>query len=133
MTEAGFIHITTAEGTGNPDLVQTDGPGVIRLERHDMAKNIARYYRMTVTPNLFGEWTLQRERGRIGKGGQVRLDLFATATEAMRALHRLKDAKLNRCYVATSMGQWGSVAPLTMREGQASFVAPAENTKGGLG
>ena len=123
--------MAAAKSTGNSDAAQMAGPEVVRLERYDMAKNIARYYRMTVTPNLFGEWTLQREWGRIGKGGQVRLDLFATAAEAMRALHRLKHAKLNRCYVAISMGQCGSVAP--MRGGQASFVTSAKNIKGGLG
>ena len=109
MSAECIIHMTTAKSTGNSDAAQMVGRGVIRLERHDMAKNIARYYRMTVTPNLFGEWTLQREWGRIGKGGQVRLDLFATAAEAARALHRLKDAKLNRCYVATNTSRRGPV------------------------
>ena len=44
------------------------------LEKLDPAKNIARYYRMSVLPNLFGEWTLHREWGRIGRGGQTRMD-----------------------------------------------------------
>ena len=31
---------------------------------------------MSVLSNLFGEWTLRREWGRIGRGSQVRMDLF---------------------------------------------------------
>ena len=96
----GIIQLATEEGTEDSDVVAMAGQRSIRLERRDNAKNIARYYRMAVTPNLFGEWTLQREWGRIGQGGQIRLDLFATAAEAMQALHRLKEAKLNRCYGA---------------------------------
>lgn len=69
------------------------------LEKHDPAKNIARYYRMSVLPNLFGEWTLRREWGRIGRGGQVRLDLFRSRFDAEGALRSLSDAKRKRDYV----------------------------------
>lgn len=44
------------------------------LEKRQPAKNMARFYRMAVLPNLFGEWTLYREWGRIG---QVRTAWFA--------------------------------------------------------
>lgn len=70
------------------------------LEKLDPAENIARYYRMSVLPNLFGEWTLRREWGRIGRRGQVRLDLFRSYTEAKVALKLLFDAKCKRGYVA---------------------------------
>lgn len=69
------------------------------LEKHDLEKNIARYYRMSVLLNLFGEWTLRREWGRIGRGGQVRMDLFRSQVEAENALERLTDAKRKRDYV----------------------------------
>lgn len=72
-----------------------------RLEKHDPDRNIARYYRMSVHPNLFGEWTLQREWGRIGQGGRVRLDLFRCASGAKSALKTLEGAKQRRQYKKT--------------------------------
>ena len=69
------------------------------LERHDPSQNIARYYRMSVLSNLFGEWTLHREWGRIGRSGQVRMDLFRSQVEAESALETLTDAKQKRDYV----------------------------------
>lgn len=68
------------------------------LEKRDPKRNIARYYRMSVHPNLFGEWTLQREWGRIGQGGRIRLDLFRSALEAKSALELLESAKQRREY-----------------------------------
>jgi predicted DNA-binding WGR domain protein len=68
------------------------------LEKYDPDKNLARYYRMSVLPNLFGEWTLKREWGRIGQGSRVRLDLFRSALEAKRALDMLEGAKQRREY-----------------------------------
>ncbi|PVA08598.1 hypothetical protein DC366_18325 [Pelagivirga sediminicola] len=68
------------------------------LEKLDPSKNIARYYRISVLPNLFGEWTLHREWGRIGRGGQVRMDLFRSQVEAEGALDTLIHAKQKRKY-----------------------------------
>lgn len=70
----------------------------IHLEKHDPDKNVARYYRMSVLPNLFGEWTLQREWGRIGQGGCIRLDLFRSEAEAVRALSGMEGVKQRRAY-----------------------------------
>ena len=42
------------------------------LHRIDHAKNMHRYYRLDVQPNLFGEWSLVREWGRIGQAGRYR-------------------------------------------------------------
>ena len=70
----------------------------IHLEKYDPGRNVARYYRMSVHPNLFGEWTLQREWGRIGQGGRVRLDLFRSEAEAERALSVLEGVKQRRAY-----------------------------------
>lgn len=59
---------------------------------------MARFYRMAVMPNLFGEWTLYRERGRIGQGGQVRMHWFADESQAVAALITLEASKLKRGY-----------------------------------
>lgn len=68
------------------------------LEKHDPEQNQARYYRMSVTSNLFGEWTLEREWGRIGQGGRIRLDLFRSEAEAEQALSTLEGVKQRRSY-----------------------------------
>ena len=70
----------------------------IHLEKHDPERKLARYYRMSVPSNLFGEWTLQREWGRIGQGGRVRLDLFRGEAEAEYALITMDVAKQRRAY-----------------------------------
>jgi predicted DNA-binding WGR domain protein len=42
------------------------------LYRIDSAKRMQRFYRMDVQPDLFGQWCLMREWGRIGSSGRVR-------------------------------------------------------------
>ncbi|ASM74686.1 MULTISPECIES: WGR domain-containing protein [Roseobacteraceae] len=68
------------------------------LEKRQPAKNVARFYRMAVMPNLFGEWTLYREWGRIGQGGRVWMDWFADESQAVAALITLETAKCKRGY-----------------------------------
>jgi predicted DNA-binding WGR domain protein len=68
------------------------------LEKHDPAKNQARFYNMVMLPNLFGEWTLYREWGRIGQGGQVRMEWFDSEDEAKGVLTALETAKRRRSY-----------------------------------
>ena len=41
-----------------------------------------RYYRLDVQPNLFGEWGVVREWGRIGQAGRYRVDPYPTAAQA---------------------------------------------------
>lgn len=44
----------------------------IILHRTDPARNMRRFYRLDVQPDLFGQWCFIREWGRIGSTGQVR-------------------------------------------------------------
>ena len=53
---------------------------------------------MVVLPNLFGEWTLYREWGRIGQGGKVRMELFISQDQAASEMAKLEAAKLRRGY-----------------------------------
>ena len=39
----------------------------VMLTRIDRAHNMARYYRLDVQPDLFGQWCFIREWGRIGR------------------------------------------------------------------
>ena len=68
------------------------------LEKRQPAQKMARFYRMSVMPNLFGEWTLYREWGRIGQGGQVRMDWFEDENQAVAALVTLETSKRQRGY-----------------------------------
>lgn len=68
------------------------------LEKRDPTKNLARFYQLMVLPTLFGEWTVQKEWGRIGQAGQVRSLYFASQEDALRALLKLKAAKQRRGY-----------------------------------
>lgn len=68
------------------------------LEKRQPTNNVARFYRMSVMPNLFGEWTLLREWGRIGQGGQVRMDWFSDEVQAVAALVTLETSKRQRGY-----------------------------------
>jgi hypothetical protein len=45
---------------------------MVFLVRIDPGKNINRLYIVAVTPTLFGESSLRRERGHIGSPGTVR-------------------------------------------------------------
>jgi predicted DNA-binding WGR domain protein len=72
----------------------------ITLARADSAKNMCRFYRLDVQPDLFGAWCCIREWGRIGSAGRVRAAPFATAAEAQRAFEDLRQAKERRGYSA---------------------------------
>lgn len=50
---------------------------MIYLTKIDPARNMARFYVLDVQPDLFGEWALVREWGRIGRAGQSRRASFA--------------------------------------------------------
>ena len=70
----------------------------IYLEKRDPTKNQFRFYRMEIHPNLFGEWTLQREWGRIGRKGQCRLDWFESRKQADQAIQEIGTVKQKRGY-----------------------------------
>lgn len=84
----------------------------VYLTRVEPAKNMARYYAMSLQPNLFGEWSLVREWGRIGRGGQVRMQSCASEAEAKKSLLTLVTAKMRRGY-SSSMGAEKTAKPLS--------------------
>ena len=65
----------------------------ITLHRTDAARNMHRYYRLDVQPDLFGEWCFVREWGRIGRPGQMRSVPYPTEQEAHAALARQRRVK----------------------------------------
>lgn len=68
------------------------------LIRIDPPNNVHRFYRIEITPGLFGEWSLVREWGRIGQSGQVRVDWYDTETAAKDARFDLLMEKAKRGY-----------------------------------
>jgi predicted DNA-binding WGR domain protein len=71
----------------------------ITLHRTDPARNMCRFYRLDVQPDLFGEWCVVREWGRIGQSGQMRVVPYSTMTEAQTALEQQRRIKERRGYV----------------------------------
>lgn len=70
----------------------------IYLERRDAAKNMARFYCLSIEPTLFGDVRLRRHWGRIGTRGQVKLHDFAKREEAAALFNRVLRAKRRRGY-----------------------------------
>jgi predicted DNA-binding WGR domain protein len=72
--------------------------GMMYLERRDIARNMARYYCLTVERNLFGEFSLVRTWGRIGCHGRQKIEIYNTLDAAQAALHRQAGKKYRRGY-----------------------------------
>lgn len=73
------------------------------LTRRDPASNMARFYVLTVEPDLFDGAALTRNWGRIGTKGRFRIDLFGSRQEAERRLVALARGKVRRGY---RQGAW---------------------------
>ena len=69
------------------------------LERYDPARGMARFYALSVRPNLFGGWSVMREWGRVGSPGRVRIDLHESEGEAQAAYGKLVRQKQRRGYI----------------------------------
>ncbi|MGO4440592.1 WGR domain-containing protein [Rhizobium sp. RAF56] len=68
------------------------------LKRLDAARNMARFYGLSIEPSLFAGSALLRSWGRIGTKGRSRVVLYGDVEEARAALERLAAAKLKRGY-----------------------------------
>ncbi|MGL3214034.1 WGR domain-containing protein [Bradyrhizobium sp. BR 1433] len=67
----------------------------IMLTRIDDRRNMERFYKLDIQPTLFGEWSLVREWGRIGRAGTVRVETHgsrgtADVAMAMNCARKLK-------------------------------------------
>jgi predicted DNA-binding WGR domain protein len=68
------------------------------LHRCDPSCNMARYYVLSIETSLFGDTSLIRQWGRIGKLGQTRIDLYETQSKAVEALDTWLQRKRRRGY-----------------------------------
>lgn len=70
----------------------------VYLTHLDPDRNMARFYTMSVQPTLFGECSVVREWGRIGKGGQVRETRHTTPQEAQAFAAQILRQKIRKGY-----------------------------------
>lgn len=54
----------------------------IHLEARETSRNLARFYSIELTQDLFGFWILKSTYGRIGTQGRYRMTTFETVEEA---------------------------------------------------
>ncbi|MEZ2127883.1 MULTISPECIES: WGR domain-containing protein [unclassified Sinorhizobium] len=73
-------------------------PFQLYCQRTDQARNMARYYALSLQPTLFGETAVVRAWGRIGKRGGEKSEVFATEREAVSHFLRLARKKRRRGY-----------------------------------
>lgn len=69
------------------------------LERIDPNVNMARYYRLSLEPSLFGDAALVIEWGRLGTRGRRRQRLFPAFDEAIENWRKIERAKRRKGYV----------------------------------
>jgi predicted DNA-binding WGR domain protein len=72
----------------------------VELHRIDAARNMRRFYRLDMQPDLFGGVLLVRQWGRIGARGRIVADRFDDATLAAAALAQHAARKARRGYSA---------------------------------
>ncbi len=70
----------------------------LRLTRIDNHRNMARFYKLDIQPTLFGECSLVREWGRIGRAGTVRIETYQSRGVADLAMVANWARKLKRGY-----------------------------------
>ncbi|QXC52395.1 WGR domain-containing protein (plasmid) [Agrobacterium salinitolerans] len=76
-------------------------PYRLYIERTDKARNMARFYAITIEPDLFGKVCLTRRWGRIGAQGQMKVEHFATEQDAVAIFLDLLRRKRSRGYRVT--------------------------------
>jgi len=74
-------------------------PTDLQMRRIDPARNMRRFYRMSIQPDLFGGASLVREWGRIGARGQMMIEQHPDEGRAVTALMKLAAVKKRRGYV----------------------------------
>jgi predicted DNA-binding WGR domain protein len=70
----------------------------LHLRRIDPARNMRRFYRLDIEPDLFGGVLLVKEWGRIGARGRMVAESYDSADLAAAAMQRHADSKRRRGY-----------------------------------
>ncbi|PZR94760.1 MAG: WGR domain-containing protein [Stutzerimonas stutzeri] len=86
-------------------------PYQLYVERTDNAKNMSRFYAMSIEETLFGQACLVRRWGRIGARGQVMQHSFEREDEAVRLFLDLLQQKRKKGY-RPSIGDGDAGSPI---------------------
>jgi predicted DNA-binding WGR domain protein len=70
----------------------------VHLARIDHTRNMCRFYRLDVQPDLFGGFAVVKEWGRIGARGRMMDEWHMTEAQALAALQRQAERKRQRGY-----------------------------------
>ena len=89
-------------------------PYQLYVERTDAAKNMSRFYAMSIEETLFGQACLIRRWGRIGGRGQIIQHSFESEDEAVRLFLDLLRQKKKRGY--HPKGEAGDAASVASRK-----------------
>ena len=84
------------------DVFPTD----VQMRRIHPARNMRRFYRLSVQRDLFGRASLVREWGRIGFRGQMMVETHPDEGKAITALMKLAAVKKRRGYEALHSCDW---------------------------
>ncbi len=77
------------------------------MTRVDPEVNMNRFYCVQLTKSLFGEFGVERRWGRSGARGRLRLDWYASLSEAKEAMSKLIKQKLKKGYTGeTELACW---------------------------
>lgn len=94
------------------------------LHRIDPSRNMRRFYRLEILPDLFGGVILKREWGRIGSRGQSKARWFDDPRLASAALLRQAERKARRGYVAP---EEEAIPPGPLADIKREGLAPFQN------
>jgi predicted DNA-binding WGR domain protein len=70
----------------------------LHLRRAAPARNMRRFYRLDVHPDLFGRVMLLKQWGRVGTQGHMQAESFDNEELALAALQRQAEPKRRRGY-----------------------------------
>ena len=83
----------------------------VHLRRLDPTRNMRRFYRLDVQPDLFGGVLLMKEWGRIGARGRVMAERYDNKALALDALRRQAERKRRRGYAEQPRMAWPPPLP----------------------
>jgi predicted DNA-binding WGR domain protein len=90
---------------------------MMELRKIDPAKNMRRFYRLSVEPTLFGDYALVREWGRIGaKRGQSKEEWLGSESDADDALAKALKYRLGRGYQLSMPSAQGALNSARSRD-----------------
>jgi predicted DNA-binding WGR domain protein len=75
-----------------------EADAIVELRRIDPSRNMRRFYRLAITPDLFGGFLFLKQWGRIGLRGRIVAERYDTQASALDALQRQALRKQRRGY-----------------------------------